>query len=211
MIARNKPAVRAGTGTEPPPPGRNRRNVVRVLVSYRKFSHGRAFRPELGGAAKVTFDPDGLQARFSIPLGPGRYCRWADGLAGMGKDRPMNADVPAQPRILVVEDETIVAMTIEDALLDGGYSVVGPFAHLDDALQAAEREALDAALLDINIVGGMVFPVAEILARRGVPFLLATGYDNRILGKAHQDWPVVMKPYRLNDIVARLAVMTGRV
>jgi hypothetical protein len=57
----------------------------------------------------------------------------------------------------------------------------------------------------------MVFPVAEMLARRGVPFLLMTGYDNRILRKGHQDWPVVMKPYRLDDVVARLAVMTGRV
>jgi len=123
----------------------------------------------------------------------------------------MNDNVPAQPRILVVEDETILAMMIEDALADEGYTVVGPFARLDDALQAAEREALDAALLDINIVGGMVFPVAEMLARRGVPFFLATGYDNRILGKAHPDWLVLMKPYRLDDVVARLAVMTGRV
>jgi DNA-binding response OmpR family regulator len=123
----------------------------------------------------------------------------------------MNDNVPAQPRILVVEDETILAMMIEDALVDEGYTVVGPFARLDDALQAAEREALDAALLDINIVGGMVFPVAEMLARRGVPFFLATGYDNRILGKAHPDWLVLMKPYRLDDVVARLAVMTGRV
>jgi hypothetical protein len=77
-------------------------------------------------------------------------------------------------------------------------------------LQAAECEALDAALLDINIVGGTVFPVAEILARRGIPFLLATGYDDSIVGKAHPDWSVVMKPYRLGDVVARLAVMIGR-
>jgi DNA-binding response OmpR family regulator len=111
-----------------------------------------------------------------------------------------------------VEDETtIVAMMIEDALLDEGYSVVGPFARVAAALQAAELEALDAALLDVNLAGEMVFPVAEMLARRGVPFLLMTGYDNRNLGKAYQDWPVVMKPYRLDDVVARLAVMTGRV
>jgi DNA-binding response OmpR family regulator len=117
----------------------------------------------------------------------------------------------APPRVLVVEDETILAMMLEDALVDAGYAVVGPFACLDAALQAAEREALDAALLDVNIAGEMVFPVAEVLARRGVPFFLVTGYDNRVLSKAHQDWPVLMKPYRLNDVVARLAVMTGRV
>jgi DNA-binding response OmpR family regulator len=123
----------------------------------------------------------------------------------------MNDGAPAQPQILVVEDETILAMMLEDALLDEGYSVVGPFARVAAALQAAELEALDAALLDVNVAGEMVFPVAEMLARRGVPFLLMTGYDKRILGKAHQDWPVVMKPYRLDDVVARLALMTGRV
>jgi DNA-binding response OmpR family regulator len=111
-----------------------------------------------------------------------------------------------------VEDETtIVAMMIEDALLDEGYSVVGPFARVAAALQAAELEALDAALLDVNLAGEMVFPVAEMLARRGIPFLLVTGYDNRILGEAHQDWPVLTKPYRWDDVVARLAVMIGRV
>jgi DNA-binding response OmpR family regulator len=121
----------------------------------------------------------------------------------------MNDGAPAQPRILVVEDETILAMMVEDALLDEGYHVVGPFARVAAALQAAELEALDAALLDVNVAGEMVFPVAEMLARRGVPFLLMTGYDRRILGKAHQDWPVLIKPYRLDDVVARLAVMTG--
>ena len=124
----------------------------------------------------------------------------------------MRDGAPAQPRILVVEDETtIVAMMIEDALLDEGYSVVGPFARVAAALQAAELEALDAALLDVKVAGEMVFPVAEMLARRGVPFLLMTGYDNRNLGKAYQDWPVLMKPYRWDDVIARLAVMTGRV
>lgn len=122
----------------------------------------------------------------------------------------MNDGTPAQPRILVVEDETILAMMVEDALLDEGYSVVGPFARVAPALLAAELEALDAALLDVNVAGEMVFPVAEMLARRGIPFLLMTGYDNRILGKAHQDWPVLMKPYRWDDVIARLAVMTGR-
>jgi DNA-binding response OmpR family regulator len=122
----------------------------------------------------------------------------------------MNDGAPAQPRILVVEDETILAMMLEDVLMDQGYSVVGPFARVAAALQAAELEALDAALLDVNLAGEMVFPVAEMLARRGVPFLLMTGYDNRILDKARQDWPVLLKPYRLDDVVARLAVITGR-
>ena len=122
----------------------------------------------------------------------------------------MKEEASASPRILVVEDETILAMTVEAVLEDEGYSVVGPFARLDQALQAAEREELDAALLDINIIGGLVFPVAEALHRRGVPVLLVTGYDDRIMRKASQDWPWLIKPYQREELVARLAAMIGR-
>ena len=122
----------------------------------------------------------------------------------------MKDEASAPPRILVVEDDTILAMAVEAVLEDEGYSVVGPFARLDEALQAAEREALDGALLDINIVGGVVFPVAEALDRRGVPFLIVSGYDDRIMRKASQDWPRLMKPYPVEELVAQLALMIGR-
>ncbi len=122
----------------------------------------------------------------------------------------MRHEASASPRILVVEDSTILAMALETALQDEGYSVVGPFARLDEALKAAEREDLDGALLDINIIGGAVFPVAETLDRRGVPFLLLSGYDDRIMRKASKEWPRLMKPYKFEELAARLAVMTGR-
>jgi DNA-binding response OmpR family regulator len=119
-----------------------------------------------------------------------------------------NAAPPA--RILVVEDETALAMSLEMLLEIEGYSVVGPIGRLDQALLAAESELLDAALLDINIVGGMVFPVAEALDRRGVPVLLVTGYDDRIMRKANKDWPRLMKPYAVDELLERLAALVGR-
>jgi len=128
----------------------------------------------------------------------------------MGRGGAVKDDATASPRILVVEDETFLAMAVEEFLQDNGYSVVGPFARLDKALQAADREALDAALLDINLAGEMVFPVAEALERRGVPFLLVSGYDAGIMRNVSQDWPRLMKPYRFEEIAARLAEMIGR-
>lgn len=114
------------------------------------------------------------------------------------------------PRVLVVEDETVLAMLVEDCLTDEGYSVVGPFVRVHPALQAAERERLDAALLDINVAGEMVFPVADALDRRGVPVLLVSGYDDHVLHIAHHKWPRIIKPYRMNDVVGRLAAMIAR-
>lgn len=122
----------------------------------------------------------------------------------------MNKPSQPEPRILLVEDETILAMAMEDFLQDAGFSVVGPFGCLKDALQAAEDETLDAALLDVNLAGELVFPVATALERRGVPFLLLSGYDERILRRASPHWSHLMKPYRADDVLGRLAGMMER-
>ena len=79
-------------------------------------------------------------------------------------------------QILVVEDEFLLALEVEATLLSFGCSVVGPFAKLSKALDAARRTALDAAVLDINLAGDMVYPLADLLSSRGVPFVFLTGY-----------------------------------
>ncbi|WP_417582193.1 response regulator [Pelagibacterium sp.] len=82
--------------------------------------------------------------------------------------------------IMVVEDEYLIALNIEMAVLDQGASVMGPFSQVEDALSAlkASNGMPDAAILDINVRGRHVFPVAERLQERKVPFVFATGYDN---------------------------------
>jgi CheY-like chemotaxis protein len=104
-------------------------------------------------------------------------------------------------RVLVVEDEPIVGMLLEDMLLDLGVEVVGPAATLAEALALAEREDLAAALLDVNLGGERSYPVADALARRGVPFLFLTGY-----GEAAWEGPAltIQKPYRSEDVAAGL-------
>jgi DNA-binding response OmpR family regulator len=116
----------------------------------------------------------------------------------------MTAMALAGCRVLVVEDEAMVAMLVESVLEDEHCSVVGPFGDLDAAMLAAEQETLDLAVLDINLAGEMVFPVAELLAARGVPFLLLSGYGDKALPPNRQHWPICGKPFRLNELVAAL-------
>src|SRR3954471_7260482 len=79
-------------------------------------------------------------------------------------------------RILMVEDEALIAIDIEAQLRLLGGVVIGPEGRLDRALELAQRVPVDGALLDINIQGGLVFPVAEVLLARRVPVVLSTGF-----------------------------------
>jgi CheY-like chemotaxis protein len=101
-------------------------------------------------------------------------------------------------RILVVEDSPVVADACEDMLTDLGYTAVGPAGNLAAALQMAEGEALDAAVVDINIRGSKAFGVLQILSRRGIPFLLTSGYANWTMPEEWQERPRLAKPYTPN-------------
>ena len=99
----------------------------------------------------------------------------------------MASDSLAGCRVLVVEDETLIAVEIEETLRELGCVVVGAVGKLDAALRLAAEEALDAAILDVAIRGGHVFPVAERLLARGVPFVLASGYGDWALPETLRD------------------------
>jgi len=114
-------------------------------------------------------------------------------------------EVLAGLRVLVVEDELLVALMVEDALTDQDCVVVGPCSRVREALQAVETANLDAAVLDINIAGEQVFPVADALDRRGVPFLLVSGYGQAAVPENRPFWKVCAKPFRTEDMVSMLA------
>lgn len=110
-------------------------------------------------------------------------------------------------RVLVVEDEPVVAMCLED-ILDGlGCEPVGPAGRLAEGLVLAEREELGAAILDINLAGERSTPIAEALRRRGVPFAFASGYGAAPEG--FETLPLIEKPYREADIHAALKALLG--
>jgi DNA-binding response OmpR family regulator len=113
-------------------------------------------------------------------------------------------------RILVVEDETLLAATIEEILQDLGCVVIGPMSKLEAALQSAANDSLDAAVLDISIRGGMVFPAAEKLLARHIPFLFASGYGEWALPEGFADWPRLTKPFTAQELeTAVRSLLTG--
>lgn len=94
------------------------------------------------------------------------------------KDEAVRGGPVEGRRVLLVEDNYLVAATLVTQLEEMGCAVIGPFASVHDALAAVERESIDAAVLDVNIIGGTSAPVAEALAQRGVPFVFVTGYGS---------------------------------
>jgi CheY-like chemotaxis protein len=103
-------------------------------------------------------------------------------------------------RILIVEDEMLVAMNIEDMLIDLGHEVAGLASRLDAALALAGEGGFDAAMLDVNLAGEQSFPVADLLRDRGIPYLFATGYGIQGIAEAHRGAPVLQKPFRASDL-----------
>jgi DNA-binding response OmpR family regulator len=115
----------------------------------------------------------------------------------------------AGPRILVVEDEMLIAIMIEDAVQDSGGKIVGPAATLENALKLAEEEEFDAAILDVTIRGGKVYPVAELLLKRGIPFAFASGYGDWALPEELRDKPRLTKPFTAAALDEQLRLLFG--
>ncbi|HET6469264.1 MAG TPA: hypothetical protein VFG43_12895 [Geminicoccaceae bacterium] len=117
----------------------------------------------------------------------------------------MTAEAAAR-RILVVEDEMLIALDLDLVLRRAGYEVVGPAGRVGEALRLLAREpGLDGALLDVQVDEETVFPVADALVARGVPFLFLSGYGTDILPPAHRARPCLIKPYSTRTLIAALA------
>jgi DNA-binding response OmpR family regulator len=117
-----------------------------------------------------------------------------------------NADV-AGCRVLVVEDETLVAVLIEDILAEMGCEVVGPIGKLEAALQTAKDGAFDIAILDVTIRGGKVYPVAEELIARNIPFILASGYGDWALPPPLREKRRLTKPFTAAELEEQVRLL----
>src|SRR3712207_6122850 len=107
-------------------------------------------------------------------------------------------------RVLIVEDEYFLADDMAQVLERLGAQVVGPVPTPDKALALLADEPVDAAILDINLKGRMVFPVADALREQGVPFVFATGYDETAVPEAYRDVPRWEKPFKPEDLAEAL-------
>ena len=113
-------------------------------------------------------------------------------------------------RILIVEDEPFIALTLEDMLDELGFALVGTVSSVTEALEIAGREQVDCALLDVNLGSEKIDPVADLLAQRGCPFIFTTGYGRSGIPAAHSERPVLQKPFRMDDLSSVLKTTLGQ-
>ena len=119
----------------------------------------------------------------------------------------MSDALRATPRLLVVEDEYLIRMLLEDMLADLGYDVAAAVGTLAEASDVAAKGDIDAAILDVNLDGQEVFPVAEILRGRGLPFVFVSGYGEHNFPAPFSDCPALQKPFQVEQLKNALAAL----
>ena len=119
----------------------------------------------------------------------------------MSTSQPVARDA-AGLRVLLVEDEIMIALLVEEILAGFGHTVVGPASRIDRALELVASEAIDVAILDVNVDDKDVYPVAEALAARGIPFMFVSGYGT--LPERFSDRPRLTKPFRQRALLELL-------
>lgn len=150
----------------------------------------------LNGAASFDWRRDGLRCTLSVPLGDKmKLARTSDGLPPpLQKQAVMVPQTLVGNRLLLAEDEALVALDIKDMLIELGFEVVGPYCKVREALAAVTNHHVDAAILDVNLGGELIYPVAERLMAKGVPFMFMTGYGAEAIDERFAHCQVLQKP-----------------
>jgi len=183
---------------------------------------------ELSGESKMEFRPDGLRvtivadasalAGASKPAEPQAPAAAAAAAAEQAAADELQAGASAGlastegvrgRKIIIVEDAVLLALELEAGLNEAGAHVVGMAADVEEGLKLADT-VFDVAVLDANLNGRSVAPVAEALTRRGKPFIIATGYGDAGLAPEGFDAPVVRKPYNVNQIASAIGEALAR-
>jgi two-component sensor histidine kinase/CheY-like chemotaxis protein len=152
---------------------------------------------QLGGTAIFDWRPEGLHCTFSVPRseklklperGPGSQ-------ASEPREHVVVAPrVLADNRVLLVEDEALVAMAMKEMLVELGFEVLGAYSKAADAMTAATDQDINAAILDVNLGGELIYPVADLLIAKGVPIVFVTGYGAETIDGRFAGVPVLQKP-----------------
>ena len=162
-------------------------------------------RRQLGGQIVLDWLADGLRLIATLPAATYRR-NPTSGHAASAEVKSEAAQLMAGLRVLVVEDEMLIAMELSQALGALGWEVIGPAATVYEALSLIEATAdLDAAILDVNLAGKLAYPVAERLQTLGVPFVFCTGYEQVDPNARFSDCPIVRKPVDIRLLTEELA------
>jgi two-component sensor histidine kinase/two-component SAPR family response regulator len=167
-----------------------------------------SIKGQLGGAALFDWQPLGLQCTLTMPRGETLNAAPYDGSLKASTQpveikRSMAQSVVR--RVLLVEDEALIGMMMVDILMELGYSVIGPITNVYEAMAAAKSGDFEYAVLDINLKGELVYPVADHLINAGVPFVFVTGYSAERIDKRYSGMPTLQKPLQKKDLQSAFA------
>ena len=118
----------------------------------------------------------------------------------VGKDSIMMATRPEGCSVFLVEDEVMIRMMVADMLEELGYSVAAEAGEISEAVRLAQSTVFDLAILDVNVNGKVITPVAELIKARNLPFIFATGYGSSGLPEDYRDRPALQKPFQLETL-----------
>jgi two-component sensor histidine kinase len=179
--------------------------------SYRGFGINlisASIEGQLRGTTKFEWRPSGLVCELCVPRSE-QFELPSPRPAGAAAERkePFPPELSAGKRVLLAEDEALVAMMMADILASFGLTVLGPFSRVTEAVAAVNGHDLDLAVLDINLGGELVYPVAELLFDRGVPFVFVTGYGPDRVDKRFAQVPVLQKPIQPQELQSAFAAV----
>ncbi len=118
----------------------------------------------------------------------------------MGKDSVMTAAGPSGRSVFLVEDEVMIRMMVADMLEELGYKVAAEAGDIAEAMRLAQSTEFDVAILDVNVNGKVISPVADLIKAKGRPFIFATGYGSSGLPEEYRDRPALQKPFQLEAL-----------
>src|SRR6187399_2952999 len=150
---------------------------------------------QLAGQTVFDWRPEGLQCVLSVPR--------------EDQATPPKGITVAGNRVMIVEDEALVAMALREALDELGFSVIGPFNRISEAMIALRNNRIDAAVLDVNLGGELIYPLADVLVADRVPFVFITGYGAEEIEPRYAHVPILQKPIEtdaLNSVFVRQPV-----
>jgi PAS domain S-box-containing protein len=167
---------------------------------------------QLKGKVRLDWETEGLSCELALPADQIVAAASSSGAGSPGAEERAGTPPSASTvgmRVLVVEDEALIAMQIEEAVAASGCSVVGPATRIAEAFDLLYAEKVDAALLDVNVAGERSFAIADILAAKGIPFAFVTGFEAASTLPEHlRRVPIVNKPFetaQLDTLIAQLA------
>jgi PAS domain S-box-containing protein len=167
----------------------------------------RMVQATLGGTAELEFRPSGLLWSLKCPLAS----VLESGRAASATERPLPAPIsfPRGPRVLIVEDEMLVALEVEQTLHRAGFAIAGVASRADEAIRIVEDHGCEAAVMDLRLADGTSSRIAQVLANKSIPFAVLTAYPREQLPEELRSAPYLHKPLQGDALVERLRRLLG--